>query len=310
MKKKSPARPFAKIFVFSLFLLGLLFVAPSPTFLSSSNLLTEEDFILKKGAVAGASATTVSTLNNNQTPAPLITATSAIAVNAKTGKPLYEKNPDAPLPPASTTKIVTALVILENYDLAQVVAIPPTCVGLDEPTVGFFANDQVTIESLLYGMLVKSASDAACSLAHVSASYGEFINKMNTKAQDLGLTSTVFSNEIGFDSEDQNQLTTARDLSVLAQEAMKNDIFRIIVGTREIKVTTNLFKKTYTITTTNELLKEIPGTTGIKTGNTEKAKGCLVYSYDNLGKKILIVILGSDDRFGDAKNILDWILLL
>jgi len=312
MRKKltpSSAVPI-KIGVFALLLFSIVVINPTPEFLSKNNNLTEADFVLNVGKVAGASTTTLPKIKIPNTPAPSITATNAIAINMETGETLYEKNPDTPVPPASTTKIVTALVILENYDLSKVVTVPITCVGLDEPVVGFLPNDQVTIENLLYGMLVKSASDSACTLAHVDASYGDFIKKMNDKAKSLGLTNTVFSNEIGFDGEEQNQLTTARDLSVLSREAIKNDIFRIIVGTREIKITTKLFKQSYTITTTNELLNTLPGTTGIKTGNTEKAKGCLVFSYDNLGKKVLIVVLGSDDRFGDTKNILNWILRL
>ncbi|PIS23218.1 hypothetical protein COT49_01165 [candidate division WWE3 bacterium CG08_land_8_20_14_0_20_40_13] len=239
-----------------------------------------------------------------------VSAMSALAIDWVSGKTLFEKNPSLPLPPASTTKIVTALVVMENYDLSTLVSISKECLGLKEtPNVGFLEGEKVSVENLLYGMLVKSASDASCALANIDSDHIAFIEKMNKKAIDLGLKDTHFTNEIGFDSKEDNHLSTASDLATLAREAMKNGVFRGIVMTKQVTIPSQINPKNpYFVVNTNELLFNLPGTTGVKTGNTEKAKGCLVFSYENLGKNILIVVMRSEDRFGDTKKILDWIL--
>jgi len=257
------------------------------------------------GSLSPINPTIKNGLQNNF---PLISATSAIAVDLNSGTILYEKDANTPLPPASTTKIATALVVLENYDLSKLVTIPKSCVGLEGNNVGFLENDKVSVENLLYGMLVKSSSDASCALASID-SKENFIFLMNNMALNLGLKNTNFTNEIGFDSENESHVSSANDLYLLAKKAMQNDFFRIIVGTRTFTIPSFINPQNpYFITTTNELLTTLPGTTGIKTGNTEKAKGCLVFSYDNLGKKILIVVMGSNKRFEDTKEILRWTL--
>jgi D-alanyl-D-alanine carboxypeptidase len=298
----------------TLFSTTTIFAIPQNNGLLPKDGLTKDNFIVK-GKVAGASTKLPSNKDlpllkmDALQPPNDISALSLLAIDSNSGKTLYEKNPRQPLPPASTTKIVTALVIMESYDMSSFVKIPTTCLGIEGNNVGFAEGEMVSIEHLLYGMLVKSASDASCALATIEGEPIKFVSKMNKKAESLGLANTHFTNEIGFDAVEENHLSTAEDLLILAREAMKNGMFRIIVGTRQMVIPSFVNPKaSYFVSNTNELLYTIPGTTGIKTGNTEKAKGCLVFSYENLGKNILIVALGSNDRFGDTKKILNWIL--
>ncbi len=223
-----------------------------------------------------------------------MSAQSYYVINSENSKILTEKNPDAKLPPASTTKIATALVALQNYPLNQKLGVPETCVNLDARRIGYPAGQQVLVEELLYNLLTQSAADAACTLAdNFEGGRAEFINQMNSVAAGLGLKNTLFTNPTGFDNVNGGHYSTAEDLTLLAKKAMENGIFRKIVGTR----TEN----------TNELFSRIPGTTGIKTGWTEQAEGCLVFSVERNGNEIIGALLGSEDRFADAETIINWI---
>ncbi len=230
-----------------------------------------------------------------QASAPTISAQAAYIIDNQTDTVLYEKNPDQRLPMASLTKIMTAVVVLENFALDEKITIPKLCTDLPPFKVGYAAGQKLAVEELLYGMLVASASDASCALSHHFD--GNFLELMNQKAEDLGLTQTHFENEIGLDGENGNHLSTAKDLVKLSQKALKNGVFRKIVGTAQWQG----------LTSTNELLFTLPGTTGIKTGYTEQAGGCLAVSYERNGREIIGVILGSEDRFGDMLILLDWV---
>ncbi len=232
-------------------------------------------------------------------PEASISAKAVFVIDNQTDTVLYEKNPDQRLPMASLTKIMTALIVLEKFQLDEIIAVPEVCAALPPSKIGLAAGQKLTVEELLYGMLVVSGSDASCALSHHFD--GDFLELMNQKAADFGLSQTHFENEVGFDGEDGNHLSTASDLVKLSQAALKNGVFRKIVGTREVSV------GGYSLTSTNELLFTLPGTTGIKTGETPEAKGCLAISYERGGHEIIGVLLGSDDRFPDAYTILDWI---
>jgi D-alanyl-D-alanine carboxypeptidase len=172
--------------------------------------------------------------------------------------------------------------------------------------MGLDANERINVEGLLYGMLVNSGADAACALSHHYN--GNFIGLMNQKASDLGLLNTHFENETGLDGLNGNHYSTAEDLVRLSKVALENGVFRKIVGTRQANIPNATQSRWHGLTSTNKLLFTRPGTTGIKTGYTEKAKGCLAVSYEREGREIIGVILGSDDRFGDTETILDWVI--
>lgn len=235
---------------------------------------------------------------------PDINANAYLVVDVKSNETLLAFNSKAPLPPASLTKIMTAIIAMENYSLSKTVVVPSQCVGINGTSVGFKANEVFTLEDLLYGLLVKSGADAACAIASIS-SEEEFLKQMNDKAKEIGLENTVFQNEIGFDAEN-HQLMSAEDIKKLSLYALDISTFRKIVGTKSIILRSLNSSNSYTIQSTNDLLFTIPGTVGIKTGLTEKAGECLSYLYQNRNREILIVILGSQNRFTDTTALLEW----
>lgn len=219
-------------------------------------------------------------------------------------KEVTSKNPQTILPMASVTKVMTAIIALEEYDLDKPVAIPAKCVGINGSSVGFRANDVFTLQDLLYGLLVKSGADAACAIANID-NEADFIAKMNNHAIEMGMTQTKFTNAIGFDNSDAH-VSDINDLKILVTQALKYSTFRKIVGTGEYTLISKSRGAPYRIRNTNELLFSIPGTVGIKTGYTDSAGECLTYLYQNKNQEILIVILGSADRFGDTSKLLEW----
>ena len=238
-------------------------------------------------------------------PTIIVSTHAAYVIDNETDTVLYEKNPDQRLPMASLTKIMTALVVLENFKLDEIVTVPEVCANLPPNEMGLVPNEKINVENLLYGMLVVSGSDAACALSHHFG--GDFLELMNQKARELDLTQTHFENEVGLDGENGNHLSSARDLVKLSKAVLENGVFRKIVGTRQVNIANADQTRWHNLVSTNELLFTLPGITGIKTGLTEQAKGCLAISYERNGREIVGVILGSEDRFKDMRRVLNWI---
>jgi D-alanyl-D-alanine carboxypeptidase (penicillin-binding protein 5/6) len=236
---------------------------------------------------------------------PILSAQGAIAIDMDSGVPLYEKNPDAPLLPASTTKIVTALVALDLYDPDTVLTVGTKSVVVGQK-MGLFVGEKMRMEDLLYGLLVYSANDAAEALAeNHPQGYDEFIEDMNKKARDLHMTNSHFENPVGLDGNAHR--STARDLVRASEIAMRNPIFSKIVGTKEIVITDASGKYSYDLVNLNKLLGVVPGVIGVKTGWTESARENLVTYVTRDGHEILITLLGSQDRFGETKELIDWV---
>ena len=226
--------------------------------------------------------------------------------DVKKNESIYTKNPDLSLPPASVTKVMTAIVAMAENDLEKPVQIPENCTKINASKVGFVANEILTLEDVLYGLLVRSGADAACALANL---YNEtdFVDKMNQKANEIGMDKTIFENPIGLDS-DQFQFSTVNDLEKLTKYSLKYGVFRKIVGTKEITLRSlSNPNRTYKIKNTNDLLFTIPGTVGVKTGFTTDARECLIYLYEDNDNQFLIIVLGSEDRFGDTTKLINWI---
>lgn len=242
-----------------------------------------------------------------------VTAKSVLITDLATGEVLWEKNSQAALPPASTTKIMTALISLENYSLGEVVVVNLACSSLakDQSQMGLVAGEKITVENLLYGLLVQSASDAACALAQAfPGGESEFVAAMNAKAKSLGMNQTAFSNPSGNDTNESTpHFSSAWDLTLAAKEALQSATFRQIVGTKEINLPSFDQKYWHLVKNTNELLFTFPGTVGVKTGYTEKALGCLVLDYALKNHEVLVVVLGSSDRFGEARSLAEWAFL-
>lgn len=238
--------------------------------------------------------------------APQITARAAVVLDAKSGISLFEKNPNLKHLPASTTKMMTALVTLENC-LPQDV-ITTTYVEKDGTQMGLVTGDKVTVENLLWGLLLNSGNDAAHTLAQNCAqSYDGFISEMNTKAKDLDMKNTHFVNPTGFDNN--YQYSTALDLAKLARVIVANPLIAKIVATKSTVVTDITGNRTYFLENVNKLLGVVEGVEGVKTGQTEGALEIVVTKTTRENNTIIISILGSQDRFAETKNLIDWAYL-
>lgn len=236
---------------------------------------------------------------------PILSAQGVIAIDMDSGVPLYEKNPDAPLLPASTTKIVTALVALDIYKPDDVLTVGPKALVVGQK-MGLFVGEKMRMEDLLYGLLVYSANDAAQTLAENHPDgYDAFIFDMNTKARKLHMTNSHFENPVGLDGNTHR--STARDLVRASEIAMRSPMFSKIVGTKEVIITDATGKYSYDLVNLNKLLGTVPGVIGVKTGWTESARENLVTYVTREGHKILITLLGSQDRFGETTELIDWI---
>lgn len=237
---------------------------------------------------------------------PVLSAQGVLAVDISSGINLYEKNADSPLLPASTTKIVTALVSLDHYSLDQILTVGK--INVDGQRMGLYFSEQMKVEDLLYGLLVYSANDAAMVLAqNYPNGYDAFITAMNIKAKELAMINSNFQNPVGLDGN--SQITTAKDLVRVSEVAMRIPEFAKIVGTKSIIVKDASGKTAYNLKNINELLGSVPGVLGVKTGWTENARENLVTYIERDGHKIMIAVLGSQDRFGETKELIDWIFV-
>ncbi|MBR5925977.1 MAG: D-alanyl-D-alanine carboxypeptidase [Firmicutes bacterium] len=259
------------------------------------------------------------------TTAPNPIAEAAYLIDMTTGKVLFEKNPDKRLYPASTTKMMTCILALENLDTKGYMTVDAEAAGIGGNTMNLKAGETINIGNLLSAMMVISGNDAAVAVAkEVSGTVGEFANLMNAKAEELGCTNTHFVNPNGL--HDDDHYSSARDLATIAQYCMENEVFRRIVGRAEVDVPiTNLTLSERHYQNTNLLLFDTTknnsvyvdgvlrvckydGCIGIKTGYTAKAGGCLVSAAERDGTTLLCVVLnsGSTERFSDSIALLDW----
>lgn len=241
---------------------------------------------------------------NDGTQPPYLTAYSVLVrdVNSKTF--LYTKNPKAKLYSASTTKIMTALVALDTYELDEIITIKSahTTVGR---SMELKKGEQIKVKSLLYGLLVQSGNDAAMALAlHHPEGFAGFVNAMNYKAEEYKLANTHYENPSGI--EEYGHFTTARDLAILAEHAVRNPAINQIMQTQETTVTDITGKIKHELESTNELLGVVEGLKGLKTGWTQHAGECLVTYVERDGHPIITVILNSQDRFGESQELINW----
>ncbi|MBN2821805.1 MAG: D-alanyl-D-alanine carboxypeptidase [Coriobacteriia bacterium] len=223
------------------------------------------------------------------------------------GQVLWSRNDDAERAMASTTKIMTAVVVLENVEnLDETIVVPAKAVRIGESAVGIQAGEQLTIRELLAAMLVHSANEAAMALAlYTGKTLEGFAELMNEKAASLGLEHSHFVNPHGLD--ESGHYTSASDLATLATYAMKDPVFREMVGLEQTRIPGPDGQRT--IETSNKLLGSYEGATGIKTGWTDDAGYCLVASAERDGVELIAVVLGAtseSERFAEAKRLLDW----
>lgn len=223
---------------------------------------------------------------------------SEIAMELDHSYILYGKNVDRKLPMASTTKIMTALLICEDCNLDEVIVVPDSVVGVEGSSIYLKQGEEISIRDLLYGLMLVSGNDAACALAiHHSGSVELFVKKMNQRAKELGAVNSNFVNPNGL--PDDNHYTTAYDLCKIACAALKNETFAQVVSTKHYNGQFRCF------TNKNKLLTTLEGANGVKTGFTEKAGRCLVSSAKRENMQVVCVVLNCYDMFERSANIIN-----
>lgn len=245
-------------------------------------------------------------VNKKVSEMPEISARSVIIIDVGSMKTLYEKNPEERLFPASTTKVMTALVALGHYRIDQSLMVTNTDTEVSGNVINLEPNEQMSVENLLYGLLVGSGNDAALVLSeNYPGKTPGFIQAMNRKATEMNLRNTQFTNPVGFD--EPGHFSTAKDIAILAAEAIKNSVFSRIVATSGLTIADTTGTRMHYLKNTNELIGQIEGVRGIKTGWTENAGECLVTLTERGGNEIIVVVLGSADRFDESKRLIDWV---
>jgi len=252
----------------------------------------------------------VSILVSSNCFAEIVKSRAALTIDATTGEILFSKNEHWRLPPASTTKLMTAIVAIENEDLSKVVTISKKASRAPHSKAGFKKGDQITVEGLIYAALLKSANDAAVALAEaIAGSEQRFVPLMNKKALSIGAQDTKFINATGLPGA--GQYTTALDLSKILSYALRLSKLREIIATPEAKVT-NEKGKVFHLRSTDKLLWSDEKIIGGKTGYTRRAGHCFVGAAHDEIRTILVAILGSPSRrnlWMETENLLSRNLL-
>ena len=242
-------------------------------------------------------------------PDPVISSTSAIITDLDTGKILYAKEPDKQMAIASITKIMTALVVLNNKsDLDEVYTVSEAATKVSGSRMYLAVGEKMTIDNLLRGALIESANDAAYALAEDTlGSEEQFVAAMNSYAISLKLDCTHFTNAWGAD--EKNHYSCAQDLAKLTGIALGNENFRNIVSVKKTTVTDIYGNLQHNLTNTNKLVGQYMNIIGVKTGTTDNAgESLVVAAKGESNQTVIAVLLNSPDRFTEGKNLLDWAL--
>ncbi len=238
---------------------------------------------------------------------PSVSARSAVLISADTGAVLFEKDAQARLSMASTTKIMTALLALEEVGRSGDLAVDVTeeMVAVEGSSMGLLSGDRITLKNLAAGMLMASGNDAANAVAlFLDGSQEKFAERMNRRAEEIGMTGTHFVTPSGLD--DEEHYSTALDMALLAQEAMKNPAFRELASSSVYQVEFLQPEKKVSYTNHNKLLRIYEGCIGVKTGFTKKSGRCLVSAAERDGVTLIAVTLNAPDDWNDHAALLDY----
>ena len=232
-------------------------------------------------------------------------AKAMCVIESESGRVLTEKDSDKKLPMASTTKIVTALTVINNVqDLDEVIEVNPKAIGVEGSSIYLKRNEQISIRDLLYGLMLRSGNDAAAALAyHVGGDLTNFAKLMNETAKKCGALNSNFVTPHGLDHEDH--YTTAYDLALITAQALNNPIFKEIVSTKmHVVETTNMSDKRF-MSNKNRLLNSLEGCCGVKTGYTKKAGRCLVSAIVRDNTTYVCVVLNCGPMFEESASLLN-----
>lgn len=234
-------------------------------------------------------------------PFPQKAASYLVTVN---GKPLWARSPDKPLPPASLTKVMTALLVLERGRLDEIATVGPGAERETGSRIGLKAGDRMKVGDLLAAAVIQSANDACRALAeHVGGSEARFVAMMNRRAAALGLSRTRFANACGHDGA--GHLSTARDLARLAEAALAHKTFSDLAATVRTSVRTADGTRAFDLENKNELIGRYPGAIGVKSGFTAKAGKCVIALAERDNIRVMLVLLGASERWWNAEAMLD-----
>ena len=233
---------------------------------------------------------------------PPITAEGAYIVDIPSFTPIYEKNAQYHFLPASITKIITALVTLDVFKPEEVITVKR--IVEEGQTMGLALGERITVENLLYGILIHSGNDAAYAIAE-SYGYDRFVKLMNEKAKSLNMSNTHFRNPAGLD--DFDQYTSPFDMAIASRALLEDPLLKKIVAIKEITIADVDFKNFHRLSNVNKLLGEVQGVGGLKTGYTENAGENLISFYKSDKHQFIIVLLKSQDRFKDTEETITWI---
>lgn len=236
---------------------------------------------------------------------PEIAAKGAVLMEVESGRILYEKNARKKMPMASTTKIMTAILAIENGSMDDIVTVSDKAYGVEGSSIYLDRGEKICLENLLYGLMLRSGNDAAVAIAeHIGGSLENFVDMMNKKAIELGAKDTHFVNPHGL--HDDLHYTTAYDLALISTYAMKNPIFRTIVSTKYKKIPWENHEWDRVLQNKNKILWDYEGGNGIKTGYTKKSRRCLVSSALRSNMQLVCVVLDCQPWFEDSMAIMDY----
>ena len=231
-------------------------------------------------------------------------AKACVVIDEASGRILLSHNADTPLPMASTTKVMTALLAIELGDLDAPVTCSRNAFGVPGTSIYLSEGETLTLREMLCGLMLASGNDAATAIAeHIGGSVEDFCRMMTARAAELGCKNTVFLTPHGLPQE--GHCTTAYDLALIAREAMTHEVFREIVGTQRATIPWEGRSYDRVLNNKNRLLTTYEGTTGIKTGYTKKAGRCLVFGAEREGMRIIGVVLNCADWFDEAARLMD-----
>lgn len=234
-----------------------------------------------------------------------VSAESAVLIEAESGKIIYAKDENTRRGMASTTKIMTAIVAIENMPLDTVVTVPAQAAGVEGSSVYLKSGEKITLENLLYALMLQSANDAAAAIAYaVGGSIEGFADMMNAKAEELGLHDTHFENPHGLDGE--AHYTTAYELALIAAYALKNETFARIVSTEKMNIPANGEIPARFLVNHNRLLRTYDDVIGVKTGFTKRCGRTLVSAARRDGVTLVCVTLNDGNDWQDHRELLDY----
>lgn len=307
---KIPLGVFTGFFIFTLFILTISLL----TFFSRIITISENKLLITSKFTSFNNPTIVRADTNERSEPeilskgikpPVFASQAVLAEDVETGTILYQKNIHAKALPASTTKLMTALIGSSYFKNEDILTVPDTAIvgGSD---MGLTPGEKLTYRSLLYGMMLNSGNDAAFTIAsNYPGGVVTFVAAMNQKAKQLRLVNTHFDNPAGFDGV--NHYSSASDLAKIAKEAIKNNQLALVVATKETLVGSIDSTKLHQLKNLNKLLLSEQDVFGIKTGFTEKAGENFIGLINRDGHKIITVVLNSADRFKETKTLADWV---